>query len=132
MSSNRERQRLWRARHPEKSRENVRRYHAQNAEAIRARKKIYYQAVRKPRDQTPEGRHKDINRKARRRSVIKSGVVTKAEWDSIKADYSHRCAYCGKRRKLEQDHVVALSRGGAHAASNIKPACKPCNSRKGN
>ena len=29
------------------------------------------------------------------------------------------------------DHVVPLSRGGAHAVANLVAGCKPCNSRKG-
>jgi 5-methylcytosine-specific restriction endonuclease McrA len=29
------------------------------------------------------------------------------------------------------DHILALSKGGEHCATNIAPACKPCNSKKG-
>ena len=28
------------------------------------------------------------------------------------------------------DHVVALARGGLHCASNLRPACEPCNLSK--
>ncbi|WP_203620386.1 HNH endonuclease [Streptomyces sp. SID8499] len=29
------------------------------------------------------------------------------------------------------DHVIPLSRGGQHAEGNLVPACKSCNSSKG-
>jgi 5-methylcytosine-specific restriction endonuclease McrA len=40
------------------------------------------------------------------------------------------CFYCG-RPATTADHVVPVSKGGGSAA-NLVPACKPCNSRKGN
>lgn len=58
--------------------------------------------------------------------------LTARQWAQIKTAYGFRCAYCQKRRKLTMDHVVALSKGGSHTASNIVPACGPCNSSKGN
>jgi len=51
-----------------------------------------------------------------------------------KADPAWLCAYCGKPADAKDrtcDHVTALSRGGEHRASNLKPACRRCNSRKG-
>lgn len=45
----------------------------------------------------------------------------------------HTCAYCGKRDvPLVLDHVVARSRGGSDRASNLVPACRPCNDAKSN
>lgn len=70
------------------------------------------------------------NAKHRRRSQTGDGVVTRAEWQAIKALYDNRCIYCAQRRPLTMDHVVALSRGGLHRADNIVPACRSCNSRK--
>ncbi len=40
------------------------------------------------------------------------------------------CAYCGKDKKLEIEHVVALSDGGLHVPSNLVGACRSCNSSK--
>jgi 5-methylcytosine-specific restriction endonuclease McrA len=44
------------------------------------------------------------------------------------------CYLCGKEltpREVTLEHVVPLSRGGAHVPENARIACKPCNSRKG-
>jgi hypothetical protein len=43
------------------------------------------------------------------------------------------CAYCGKENvPLQLDHLLPRSRGGPTRASNLAPACKPCNQEKGN
>lgn len=44
------------------------------------------------------------------------------------------CVYCGGELTDENrsvDHVVPLSRGGAHAASNLAACCVDCNVKKG-
>lgn len=44
-------------------------------------------------------------------------------------DYT--CQYCGQRGgKLECDHVVPVSRGGANDVANLATACKACNRSK--
>jgi 5-methylcytosine-specific restriction endonuclease McrA len=40
-----------------------------------------------------------------------------------------RCWMCGKQAEA-WDHVKPLAKGGAHCLANLRPACKPCNSRK--
>lgn len=78
-----------------------------------------------------------INRRMQkvRRRALKVGAqinqFTKHEWIRMQGDYDYRCAYCWLRQPLTQDHIVPLSKGGNHHASNIVPACKPCNSIKG-
>lgn len=57
--------------------------------------------------------------------------LTAAQWRTIKSIYKNCCAYCGKKKPLTQDHVIPISKGGAHTASNIIPACQSCNSSKG-
>lgn len=49
--------------------------------------------------------------------------------------YGYLCCYCGKRfptHKLNLDHIIPRSRGGATDWANTVPACIPCNSKKGN
>jgi 5-methylcytosine-specific restriction endonuclease McrA len=57
--------------------------------------------------------------------------LTEQQWQDILAAYGYRCAYCRRRKPLTQDHVIPVSRGGHHTASNIVPACQSCNSSKG-
>jgi len=55
------------------------------------------------------------------------------QWLEILDRFNYCCAYCSRSDvKLTMDHVIPLSRGGKHEAENIVPACKPCNSKKGN
>ncbi len=47
-----------------------------------------------------------------------------------------RCWYCGQEigtteRPMSIDHIVSEFGGGGHELENLVPACKPCNSRKG-
>lgn len=59
--------------------------------------------------------------------------LTKEEWQEILQRYFYRCYYCFgySKTQLTQDHYIPVSRGGKHTKSNIVPACKACNSRKG-
>lgn len=132
MASRAEYMRRWRAANREQSPANDRASYARHAEKRRKEKAEYYQRVRKERDATPEGRLKDLNRKHRRRSWTGEGHVSPQEWAAILAAHDHRCAYCQTSElPLEMDHVIPLSKGGPHCATNIVPACKPCNSSKG-
>lgn len=78
-------------------------------------------------------RSKHMSRK-KRRTTNKGlpATLTAAQWETIKTAFNEKCAYCGKVRELEQDHFVALSNGGEYTHNNIVPACKSCNSSKGN
>lgn len=68
-------------------------------------------------------------RRARVRAAAGRGVAH-AEWIALCRRFQGRCAYCGRRETLTRDHVVPLGEG-PHDISNIVPACKTCNSRKG-
>lgn len=57
--------------------------------------------------------------------------LTHEEWKAIKRHYRNRCAYCGERGELEQDHIIPLIHGGKTTASNIVPCCRKCNASKG-
>lgn len=58
--------------------------------------------------------------------------LTRGEWDAIKAAYDGRCAYCfAETARPTQEHVIPLSKGGAHARANVVPACPSCNRSKG-
>ena len=63
-------------------------------------------------------------------SALISGAQLLNRW----AEFSHACAYCGKpdhrADELELEHVIPISKGGAHHLSNIVPACSQCNQSK--
>jgi 5-methylcytosine-specific restriction endonuclease McrA len=69
----------------------------------------------------------------KRRAALRGAPVndfTFEQWNAKKKLYGFRCVYCGKKKKLTQDHLRPLSKGGGHTDLNIVPACGPCNSRK--
>lgn len=69
-------------------------------------------------------------RKARIRQAPGNGI-TREQWSEILEVFGHACAYC-LNPGTDMDHLVPLTRGGAHDPENIVPACKSCNSRKHN
>jgi hypothetical protein len=42
-----------------------------------------------------------------------------------------KCVQCGRRDKLEFDHVIPVSRGGSNTERNIQLLCETCNRSKG-
>lgn len=42
-----------------------------------------------------------------------------------------RCVDCGSNERLEFDHIIRLSAGGANTARNLELRCESCNRRKG-
>lgn len=71
-----------------------------------------------------------------RRVAIKRGSqVGPVDLAAILAEFGMTCHICGgdieDRTDLNFDHVVPLSRGGAHVQENIRPAHKFCNLSKG-
>jgi len=83
------------------------------------------------RDSRAQRRSNQARRTARVRGGS-DGSVTDSQWREIVAVYGGRCAYClSTSTELTQDHMDPVSRGGAHVISNIVPACRRCNGRKG-
>ena len=68
---------------------------------------------------------------ARKRTQL--GEFTLAQWEFIKEICGYTCLSCGRVEpdvQLTIDHIVPLSKGGAHDFGNIQPLCRPCNERK--
>lgn len=83
---------------------------------------------------TDKGRFSRRKTEIKRKHQIKATgcTLTREQWTEIKDRFGHRCAYCGRPMdRLEMDHVQPLSKGGAHSAQNIVPACRTCNAHKG-
>lgn len=81
-------------------------------------------------DEISRRRHEKRRAMIHRRRAAQ-GAYTVQEWDARVAQYDGKCAYCKKPRKLTVDHVIPVSKGGSNYISNIVPACRSCNSRKG-
>jgi 5-methylcytosine-specific restriction endonuclease McrA len=67
-----------------------------------------------------------------RRSRIKAngGSHTRAEIRALLEAQNHQCAYCKRRVKLTEDHIIPLRQGGRHDIANICMACGRCNRQK--
>lgn len=96
----------------------------------REKKRVYHQAI-KYRPHVVINDRLTTARARARRYHVQIEPFSADDWKEMLEKFSHCCAYCGTSEKLEMDHIVPLSRGGAHAASNIVPSCKRCNSIKG-
>jgi 5-methylcytosine-specific restriction endonuclease McrA len=73
-------------------------------------------------------------RSQKRASLVTDNVetITSFTFDEILFEYNNQCWICELELVVVQwDHVHPLSKGGAHVRSNMRPACKDCNGRKG-
>lgn len=121
----------WLQEHPGANAAACRRHYQKSAESQREKAKRRYETVIKPFKRTEEGKLKEHIKAENRRNKL-NGRVTAEEWQEILRLHGNRCFYCGSGGPLEMDHVTAVTKGGRHDKSNIVPACKPCNSSKGN
>lgn len=132
--------------HYDEIRQQQAEYRSRNIEKIRQRNTIYNQTKRdhaKELARLKAWSKKQPIEKLRAIWVIQSQrraarakelphTLTRSEWNEIKDQFQNRCAYCGERfDHLTQDHAIPLSRGGAYTRENIVPACRSCNSKKG-
>lgn len=128
----------WRARNPERYKASCLKrataWNAANRDRRRANLAAWYAAnpdYKKAWLASNPGKNMMYQRHWRARKLGTAvGPVSVSEWLALCAQYGHRCAYCLRSGKLEQDHIDPLSRGGAHAIDNIAPACRSCNARK--
>ena len=68
--------------------------------------------------------------RSRKRKLTSSFTVE--QWEYIKVHFDNKCAYCGERRPLAQDHFISVAEGGEYSKDNIIPCCGSCNSSKSN
>lgn len=69
-----------------------------------------------------------------RRARKSVATVAPVSINGVIADHGMHCSICDKpiadRRQLTVDHIIPLARGGRHAAENLRPAHRACNSWK--
>ena len=133
--------RAYRLANPERGRALASRYYAAHREQIIAKSKAYTgtrpaeklaAAVQKWRKANPA----EFREQCRRRRASKMGAyVTKADYAGVLAEYGMVCHLCGadipSMDDLDFDHVIPLSKGGAHTTENIRPSHRHCNRSKG-
>lgn len=61
--------------------------------------------------------------------------LSQRQWREIRQQVFDRdgleCSYCGSTDNPTVDHIVPLIRGGSNDMDNLTPACRSCNSSKG-
>lgn len=125
----------WAETNPEKIRTKNTAWYAVNTERVRitgvAYRIAYPEKVRaKNATWQKANPEKASYRRLRRFNVTPE--LTAAQWATILEAHNNCCAYCGTDGPMTKDHVIPISRGGTDNASNVVPACKSCNSSKGN
>jgi len=130
--------REWLKRNPQKARDAVRRWNKAHPEQRRAAKRLYYARHREQHKAVMAAYHRahpEVLRaksnayRARARSA--EGQFTSAEWRALVESYGGKCAYRGEAGPLQVDHRTPLTRGGKNSIDNILPACRKCNTEKG-
>ena len=81
--------------------------------------------VAPPDEHTRKGRRRKLEIQAVGLTVTQRYQLLR-KWRS----QNKRCLYCGGQCQTV-DHVVPLNRGGDNREGNLAPACRSCNSRKG-
>ena len=125
--------------HQEHENAYSKKYYAEHKEAREKYSKIYYEKNKERISEYSKNYRKnnpDVRKEGdkKRRALMcgsKISNLTRVEWEAIKKAYLYRCAYCrSKPKRLTQDHITPISKGGNHTLSNVVPACQPCNSKK--
>lgn len=73
---------------------------------------------------------KERTKKYREAKSNVASDLTTEQWERTCLFFADECAYCGGKVE-EQEHLVAVSKGGGYTQSNIVPSCKRCNTSKG-
>jgi len=69
-------------------------------------------------------------RRSRKEQLLNTFTIQ--QWEATKLYFNNSCAYCGKDLPLEQEHFIALTKGGEYTTNNIIACCRSCNSSKSN
>lgn len=126
-----ETQRRWREANPERVALHRARYNEK--QKARRRENKLPKKERKTR-KTPEGLAEENHRRRAAKLGCDVYPVSYRDYMRILDRCGNACAYCRTAfTDTEQrtwDHVVPLSRGGAHSVGNLLPACESCNTSK--
>lgn len=138
--------RKYQANHPDRCRKANRDWYRRNVEQQRERVRIknqiaYQKNKMKLLEKNREWRSRNkecIRAKSMKRKALLLGASVNLkkirEWmDSVTSKPTARCYYCDTiipSSLVHFDHIVALSKGGAHSVDNLCVSCGPCNLSK--
>lgn len=120
-------------REPEKFKEQKKKFSAKYKDKVAKYQKCNKDIVRKSHKKWKLKNRDKIRMYGHKRRALARNIETdfsEINWESCKASFDKKCAYCGAKRKLTQDHFIALSKGGEYTINNIIPVCLPCNASK--
>lgn len=83
---------------------------------------------------------KSIKRKIKQKAREKYGNIPSDSREPIPEEVKNqvwnrdggKCVKCGSKEKLEFDHIIPISKGGANTTRNIQLLCEKCNREKSN
>lgn len=133
---------VWRTANLDRDRETKRRWKERNRDKVRALARAsaqrniarYITYQRQWRRDNPL-RHRLQTIRYRINKAGATGVTTEAQLKARMEYYGWRCYLCGDDLTLKTmtvDHRIPTSRNGTNWPANLAPACRACNSRKGN
>ena len=126
--------RAWAAQHKEHRAKRDKEYAENHREHKLAYYKDYY--VKNKPKRAAQACISSRNRRARKLATRGEWVLTAAWEAGLFKAYDNKCAFCGFDCLQDRyghptlEHLIPLSRGGAHQPDNIVPACSSCNDSK--
>lgn len=120
--------REWKRRNPEHVKQYASRYHKENREKRNASLRSWYQ--RNPEMRKVYRQQREARERGAKGTFTKEQLIGRIEF------YGGRCYLCGcdwyalPKEDQTIDHVIALQFGGTNWPSNLRPACRQCNSIK--
>ena len=135
--------RRWYEANPERRRAYAREYYAAHPEPAKANVRLWAKSHREQSNRSkrrwaqanPE--YLQMNRERYRAASVgaEGSGYTAEQWSVVLSLWSSSCCYCARsfaNTPNTIDHIVPLTAGGSHFSWNLAPACKSCNSSKGN
>jgi 5-methylcytosine-specific restriction endonuclease McrA len=112
----------------EKTRKRSKERRTENIDKVRAQNRAI---AKRWRAAHPfEAKQWSAKQRAIKRSV-KTGQVTKKQIDNLHLKQKGKCAICRKKLTTRHiDHIIPLSKGGAHEILNFQITCPGCNMSK--
>lgn len=121
----RQRARGWQLANPERHRMNWQSWAERNSEHLSEKDRLRY-------ERDPVTMLAYAQRYRAQLAAAPGAGFSAQEWVEKQEEFGGKCAYCLEAAGTTMDHIVPISRGGAHDTSNIVPACNSCNASKGN